>query len=142
MTSRRRWFARAGNRIAVWWYRRLDGRLSGGTGSRVLMITTPGRRTGIARSTCVAYVETPAGPVVWATGAGSSDDPDGFQNLRRAETAQVQVRARHFDVRPRELHGEAREAVWHETILAAAPEVARYAQKAGRTIPVAVLEPV
>ena len=32
--------------------------------------------------------------------------------------------------------------MWHDTILAQAPTVSRYAKKAGRTIPVAVLEPV
>ena len=31
--------------------------------------------------------------------------------------------------------------MWREVILAQAPEVSRYAQKAGRAIPVAVLEP-
>jgi hypothetical protein len=32
--------------------------------------------------------------------------------------------------------------MWRQVILAAAPEVAKYARKAGRTIPVAVLEPM
>jgi hypothetical protein len=31
--------------------------------------------------------------------------------------------------------------MWHNTILAEAPELAKYEQKAGRTIPVVVLEP-
>ena len=31
--------------------------------------------------------------------------------------------------------------MWRETILAEAPEVSKYEQRAGRTIPVAVLEP-
>ncbi len=45
-------------------------------------------------------------------------------------------------MRPHELHGEERDTLWRDAILAQAPEVSRYAQKAGRTIPVAVLEPV
>jgi hypothetical protein len=32
--------------------------------------------------------------------------------------------------------------VWRDVVLAQAPEVEKYARKAGRTIPVAVLEPV
>ena len=134
---------RLGNHIGVWMYRRLDGRLSSGSKDvLVLMITTPGRRTGIPRSTCVRYLETPAGYVVWGTGSGSPRDPDWFQNLRAAPTAEVQVRERTFTARPRELHGEERDAVWRDTILAQAPAVDRYARKAGRRIPVAVLEPV
>ena len=142
MTSLQRRWLRMGNRIGVWMYRRLDGRLSSGSKDvHVLMITTPGRRTGIARSTCVRYLETPTGLVVWGTGSGSRRDPDWFKNLRRSPTSQVQIRDRELVVRPRELHGEAREAMWRDTILADAPEVAKYERKAGRTIPVAVLEP-
>jgi deazaflavin-dependent oxidoreductase (nitroreductase family) len=87
------------------------------------------------------YLETPVGLVVWGTGSGSRRDPDWFENLRRATTARVQVRERQFAARPRELHGGERDAMWREVILAQAPEVSRYAQKAGRAIPVAVLEP-
>ena len=142
MTSVKRRWTRVGNHIGVWMYRRLNGRLSSGSKNvHVLMITTPGRRTGIPRSTCVRYLESPAGLVVWGTGSGSRRDPDWMQNLRQAATAQVKVREREFAVKPRELQAEARDAMWRNTILAEAPEVAKYEQKAGRTIPVAVLEP-
>ena len=142
MTSRKRRWTRVGNRIGVWMYRRLDGRFSSGSKNvHVLMITSPGRRTGIPRSTCVRYLETPAGLVVWGTGSGSRHDPDWMQNLRHAPTARVQVLAREFAVKPRELLGAARDDMWRNTILVEAPEVAKYERKAGRTIPVAVLEP-
>lgn len=84
-----------------------------------------------------------AGLVVWGTGSGSRREPDWIQNRREAQPAQVQVRGRMFAVRPHELlHGEERDTQWRDAILARAPEVSRYAQKTGRTIPVAVLEPV
>ena len=140
ISLKRRW-TRVGNRIGTWMYRRLDGRLSSGSKNvHVLMITTPGRRTGTPRSTCVRYLETPSGLVVWGTGSGSRRDPDWIRNLRQASTAQVKVREREFVVRPRELQGAARDDMWRKTILAEAPEVAKYEQRAGRTIPVAVLE--
>src|SRR5215218_10327255 len=124
---------RIGNRIGVWMYRTLDGRLASGSKDvHVLMLTTPGRRTGIPRSTCVRYLETPAGLVVWGTGSGSRREPDWMHNLRQAATAQVKVREREFAVKPRELHGDARDVMWRSTILAKAPEVAKYEKKAGR----------
>jgi len=132
--------ARTGNRIAVWLYRRTDGRLLGV--GKVLMLTVPGRRSGLPRSTCMRYLETPEGLVVWGTASGSPRDPDWFRNLRAAEVAEVQVGRETRRVRPRELLGEEREAVWNDTVLARAPEVTTYARKAGRTIPVAVLESV
>ena len=139
----RRRLTRAGNRIAVGLYRKLDGRLSSGRkDANVLLITVPGRRTGLPRSTCVRFLSTPDGPVVWGTGSGSKRDPDWFQNLRGADAADVQIGSDRLRVRPRELSGAARDTMWTDTILASAPEVARYARKAGRTIPVAVLHPL
>ncbi len=143
MTPLKRRWTRFGNRIAVSMYRRLDGRLSSGSKKvHVLMITTPGRRTGVPRSTCVRYLETSSGFLVWGTGSGSRRDPDWFQNLRKVPTATVQVMDRELEMRPRELLGAERDATWSDVILAEAPEVIRYERKAGRTIPVAILEPV
>jgi deazaflavin-dependent oxidoreductase (nitroreductase family) len=131
---------RMGNRIGVWMYRTLDGRLASGSKKvHVLMITTPGRRTGLPRSTCVRYLETPEGFVVWGTGSGSPRDPDWFQNLRAAGVVDVQVKARRLTARPRELLGDERDRTWNEVVLTQAPEVAKYARRAGRTIPVAIL---
>ncbi len=143
MPANQRAFTRSGNRFAVWLYRTLNGRLS--SGSRrvtVLMITTPGRRTGIARSTCVRYLDVPGGFVVWGTGSGSRRDPDWFENLRAVPTAQVQVMSRHLEAAREELTGVQRDSMWREVILAQAPEVQKFADKAGRVIPVAVLRPV
>jgi deazaflavin-dependent oxidoreductase (nitroreductase family) len=142
MTVKRR-MARVGNRFGVWMYRVLDGRLSSGSKDvQVLVITTPGRRTGVPRSTCVRFLNTPEGFVVWGTGAGSARDPDWFRNLRAAKMADVQVRATRLQVRPRELVGGERDKMWNDVVLAQAPEVAKYARRAGRTIPGAVLEPL
>lgn len=134
---------RIGNRIGVWLYRRLDGHLASGRKDvHVLVITVPGRRTGLPRSTCIRFLQTPEGPVVWGTGSGSRRDPDWFENLRAAEVADVQVRGDRMRVRPYELVGSAHDVMWRDTILAQAPEVARYARKAGRSVPVAILRPL
>lgn len=132
---------RTGNRIGVWLYRRLDGRWAAGRkGVHVLLVTTPGRRTGTPRSTCVRFLHSDGGLVVWGTGSGAPRDPDWFQNLRAADLADVQVGADRFRARPQELVGAERDTMWNDTVLAQAPEVAKYARKAGRTIPVAVLQ--
>src|SRR4029450_2238630 len=127
---------RIGNRIGVWMYRTLNGRLSSGSKRvHVLLITSPGRRTGIPRSTCVRYLDSAAGYVVWGSGSGSRSAPDWFRNLRAATEAEVQIRSGHLRVRPRELVGDQRDAAWNDTVLAQAPEVAKYARGSGRTIP-------
>lgn len=142
MSTLRRRFTRMGNRMGVWLYRTFDGRLSGGSRQvRVLMITTPGRHTGIPRSTCVRYLEVDEGYLVWGTASGSRQDPDWFRNLRQATVARIQVGPASRSARVRELHGDERDAVWRDVVLRRAPGVARYARRARRTIPVAVLRP-
>jgi deazaflavin-dependent oxidoreductase (nitroreductase family) len=139
----KRTMTRVGNRIGVWMYRKLDGRLSSGRKSvHVLLITTPGRRTGLPRSTCVRYLDHDGAYVVWGTASGAPRDPDWFRNLRAADVAEVQVMSERLQVRPHELLRADRAAMWTDVILAQAPGVAKYARRAGRTIPVAVLEPL
>jgi len=135
---RRRLLSRS-NRLGVWAYRRTSGRAGGGAG-KALVLTVPGRRSGQPRSTCMAYLDTADGRLVWGTASGAPQDPDWFRNLRVARTAEIEVGARRTTVAPRELVGAERDAAW-ETILAQRPGVARYARKAGRPIPVALLAP-
>jgi deazaflavin-dependent oxidoreductase (nitroreductase family) len=123
-------------------YRAFDGRLASyNKRAKVLMITTPGRRTGVMHSTCVRYLDTGEGFLVWGTGSGAPRDPDWFRNLRKAQLADVQVGAKTLRVRPRELVAEERDKAWNDIVLAQAPEVEKYAERAGRTIPVALLAP-
>jgi deazaflavin-dependent oxidoreductase (nitroreductase family) len=130
---------RVGNRIGVWMYRAFDGRLASyNKGAKVLMITTPGRRTGVLHSTCVRYLDVPEGFLVWGTASGAPRDPDWFRNLRKAELADVQMGSQTLRVMPRELVAEERDKAWNDIVLAQAPEVEKYAQRAGRTIPVAL----
>jgi deazaflavin-dependent oxidoreductase (nitroreductase family) len=133
--------ARIGNRIGVWLYRKFGGRLSAGrAGVNVLLLTVAGRRTGIPRSTCVRFLASDDGLIVWGTGSGSAREPDWFRNLRAAGVAQVQLGRDTFAVHPNVLVGPELSTTWTDVVLAQAPEVARYARKAGRTIPVALLQ--
>ena len=143
MTTFKHRLVRIGNRIGVWMYRASDGRLASSNKSvKVLMITTPGRRTGVLHSTCVRYLDTGEGFLVWGTASGAPRDPDWFRNLRKVKLADVQVGANTLRVRPRELVAEERDKAWNDVVLAQAPEVEKYAKRAGRTIPVALLAPV
>src|SRR5215212_3360502 len=109
MSRFKHWRKHTGGQIGVWLYKALNGRMSSGSKKvHVLMITTPGRRTGVPRSTCVRYIEQPDGYIVWGTGSGSKADPDWFRNLRKADVADMQIMAAHLKARPRELVGAER----------------------------------
>jgi hypothetical protein len=76
ITTLKRSWTRVGNHIGVWMYRTLDGRLSSGRKNvHVVMVTTPDRRTGIPRSTCVRYLETSAGPSSGALAPAHGETP-------------------------------------------------------------------
>jgi deazaflavin-dependent oxidoreductase (nitroreductase family) len=140
-TSRHRMVA-WGNRIGVGLHHVAHGRLDGFGDQTVLMITSPGRRTGRPRSTMVRYLQHDGGYLVWGTGGGAPSDPDWFRNLRHTSRARIEIGRDAQDVDVEELAGPERDRVWRDVVLAQAPGVARYERKAGRTIPVAVLRPV
>jgi deazaflavin-dependent oxidoreductase (nitroreductase family) len=129
-------------RIGVWMYRRLDGRAMGGSADApVVLLTSPGRRTGRPHSACVRAIRSDGAYLVWGTASGHPSDPDWFRNLRRSGRATVQDGARVLDVEAVELTGAERDSVWRDVVLATLPGVQKYAVKAGRTIPVARLTP-
>ena len=131
-----------GNAVGLWMHRAFKGRLDGGGKvGGVLMVTSPGRRTGLPRSTMVRFLEDGDGYLVWGTGSGSTTEPDWFRNLRRARAVTVEVGTRSQRVRPEVLVGEDRDRVWRDVIVAQIPGVEKYAMKSGRTIPVARLHP-
>ena len=131
-----------GNAVGLWMHRAFKGRLDGGGKvGGVLMVTSPGRRTGLPRSTMVRFLEDGDGYLVWGTGSGSTTEPDWFRNLRRAREVTVEVGTRSQRVRPEVLVGEDRDRVWRDVIVAQIPGVEKYAMKSGRTIPVARLQP-
>ena len=136
-------FRRAGARIGAWGYRVTNGRaMTSVKNPRVLVLTTPGRHSGEPRSTCVAFLESDGGYVVWGTASGARRDPHWFRNLRAAGRTEVQVLSRRFSAIAQEYVGAERDAVWRDLITVRVPGVSRYAVKAGRTIPVAILRPV
>jgi deazaflavin-dependent oxidoreductase (nitroreductase family) len=142
MSTPRHRLVAVGNRIGVRLHGLAKGRLDGFGGQTVLMITSPGRRTGVPRSTMVRYLDHDGGYLVWGTASGAPRDPDWFRNLRASPGARIEIGTRATEVTVRELTGEERDRVWHDVVLARAPGVARYAAKAGRVIPVAELRPV
>lgn len=142
MTTLKHQVLHTGNAIGVWIHHASKGRLdSGSKDAHVLMITTPGRRTGLPRSTMVRFLEHDGGYLVWGTGSGSPTEPDWFRNLRRARHAEVEIGTTREAVTARVLQGTERDRIWQDVIVAQVPGVVKYEARSGRTIPVAHLTP-
>lgn len=134
---------RALNRLAVALYRRSGGRIGGSAkGLPVLLVTVPGRRTGTPHTVPIAYIEHDGAYIVTGSAGGGKDEPQWFRNLRVSRCVQIETRDDGpYDADVTVLDTAERDRLWHDVVLDSAPFFAKYQEKAGRLIPVAVLTP-
>lgn len=109
-------------------------------GVRVLVLATTGRRTGIARRTCLIYGTAGEDFVVVASKGGADEDPAWFKNLRADPNVGVQVGDRRFTARARVASPAERDRLWFR-MAGIFPLYDEYAQKTDREIPIVLLTP-
>jgi deazaflavin-dependent oxidoreductase (nitroreductase family) len=109
-------------------------------GQPVASLTTTGRRSGLPRSTVVAYFEDGDDLIVAAANLGNEHDPDWSRNLEAHPRATVVAAGRRLEVRARRAQGEDARLLW-EGWLQRQPAAERFARIAGRPIPVFRLTP-
>ena len=108
-------------------------------GSKILLLTTTGRKTGQPRTTPLIYENADDKYVIVASKGGAPEHPGWYENLVKEPQVELQVKDEVFPARARTAHGEERERLWK---LAAQqwPDYDEYQKKTDREIPVVVLE--
>jgi deazaflavin-dependent oxidoreductase (nitroreductase family) len=106
-----------------------------------LMLTVPGRKSGIPRSTPLLCVPHEDGWLVGGSNWGAPKPPVWVGNLDAADRATVTFRGRPTVVTPRRVEGAERAAYW-QVMLETWPNYAKYAERTDREIPVFLLRPV
>jgi deazaflavin-dependent oxidoreductase (nitroreductase family) len=108
-------------------------------GSKILLLTTKGRKTGEPRTTPLIYEQDGDAYVIVASKGGAPEHPGWYRNLAAEPQVELQVKDEVFPARARTATGEERERLWQ---LAARqwPDYDAYQQKTDREIPVVVLE--
>lgn len=106
-----------------------------------LLLTTIGRRTGLARRTPLIYGRDGGRYVVVASAGGQPTHPAWYLNLSADPRVRVQVRGERFDGRARTATPPERERLW-PVMTAVWPDYDEYQAKADREIPVVIIEPV
>jgi deazaflavin-dependent oxidoreductase (nitroreductase family) len=109
-------------------------------GRPLLLLTARGARSGLERTTPLAYLPDGDRYVIFATKGGSPTHPSWYHNVAANPDVTVEVGDRRFPAKARvttdpergELYGRQAE-VW--------PAFAGYLTRTSRTIPVIVLEP-
>ncbi|WP_283608308.1 nitroreductase/quinone reductase family protein [Mycolicibacterium poriferae] len=126
---------RALNATVVEEFRANGGRVTGMfVDSALLLLTTTGARTGQPRLTPLAYHRVDGKLFVVGSNGGSSRDPGWVRNLRVNPLAQVDFGDGPTPTGARELGSAERDAVFTR-VIEQAPQFAKYAGNAHRTVP-------
>ena len=108
-------------------------------GSKILLLTTTGRRTGEPSTVPLIYENDGDAYVIVASKGGADAHPGWYRNLAKEPRVEVQVLDEVFAATARTATGEERERLWR---LAARqwPDYDVYRTRTDREIPVVVLE--
>lgn len=107
----------------------------------VLLLTTTGRRSGKQFVLPLLYGEADGSYIVVASNGGAPKHPAWYRNLSVTPEVGVQVLAKRFRAKARTATGTERESLLKKMVVLH-PRYIEYQQKAGREIPVVVLDPV
>lgn len=129
-------FWRIHPRLYLWSKGRIGGKLMG---LPVLLLTTKGRKSGLARTSALMYLPRERDFVVIASFLGEPRHPYWWLNLESDPRASVQVGPERYEVRAREAVGDEREELWR-AITTITPDYDEYQKRTTRRIPVVVLE--
>lgn len=108
-------------------------------GSKILLLTTKGRKTGQATTTPLIYENAGDAYVIVASKGGAPAHPGWYRNLAKDPSVEVQVKDDVFPARARTAEGDERERLW-ELVTQQWPDYDAYQTKTDREIPVVVLE--
>ena len=107
-------------------------------GSKILLLTTTGRKSGKETTTPLIFAMDGDNPVIVASKGGAPEHPGWYKNLVANPAAEVQIKGDVFPVRARDAEGEERERLW-KLMNVEWPHYEEYQQKTDREIPVVVL---
>ena len=118
------------------------GEISSGpmAGTRLLVLTTTGAKTGERRRALLFFSKDGADYVIAGTASGSTRDPAWLRNLAAHPAPSVEVDGRQFEASATITEGAERDRLWQQH-LEAQPQLAAHAEQAGRTIPMVRLTP-
>ncbi|MEU4722635.1 nitroreductase family deazaflavin-dependent oxidoreductase [Nonomuraea dietziae] len=123
-------------------FRANGGRVGGYfEGSKLLLLTTTGAKSGNRVTTPVMYLPDGDRMVIIASNAGADNHPAWYHNLLANPDATVEVGTESFEAKPEQIEGEERDRLY-AAMAAVAPTFAEYEAKTSRRIPVVALNRV
>jgi len=118
-----------------------DSALGGSKGLiPTLLLTTKGRKSGKPHLTPLIYSKQGAGFAVIASKGGAPAHPAWYLNLQTEPEVEIQVGPQHYKARARTAGPEERKRIWGDMVKLY-PPYDDYQARAGREIPVVIIEP-
>ena len=111
----------------------------GGDVVPTLLLVSKGRKSGKLQTLPLIYGEADSGYVIVGSKGGAPSDPAWLLNVRADPLVAVQVSAERFEAVARVAAADERERLWR-VMTRIYPDYDIYAERAGREIPVVVLE--
>jgi proline iminopeptidase len=121
-------------------YRASDGAEGGSMGgnSRVLLLTTRGRKSGREHTVPLTFFDANGTPVIVASNGGLESHPQWFLNLKENPNVRLKVFADEYDAIAAEADSETRAALWPQ-VTAVYPGYQKYQDGIQRQIPLVLL---
>ena len=130
------------NRKVIAEFRENDGAVTGPfAGSPLILLTTTGAKSGIARTTPLVHTRDGDHVVIIASKGGAPRHPDWFRNITANPLVEVELPGERFRAHARIAEGDERDRLYR-TQAELMPNFAEYARKTDRVIQVVVLERV
>jgi deazaflavin-dependent oxidoreductase (nitroreductase family) len=126
------------NRQVIEEFRANGGQVAAFAGTRLLLLTHTGARTGHTYTSPMAYLPDRERLVVFATNGGRPSNPGWYHNLVAHPQARAEVGTESFPVVATLLDGDERERMWAAQV-ADAPLFADLRATTPRSIPVVAL---
>ena len=125
------------NQTVIETFRANSGKVAGP--NRLLLLTTTGRKSGLPRTTPVAYSTDGDRLVIAASKGGAPTNPDWYFNLLANPVVTVELGAERFQARASIAEEQERERLYtqHAVLM---PGFAEYPRKTTRQIPIVLLE--
>lgn len=109
-------------------------------GLPTLLLTTQGRKSGKLRRTALIYGQDRKNYLLVASNGGDANHPAWYLNLSTNPDVELQVGTEKFKARARTANAEEKPRLW-KIMSKIFPTYDRYQARAGREIPLVILEP-
>ena len=130
------------NQTVIDEFRANDGNVSGGfEGWPLLLLTTTGAKSGLARTSPVVFSVDDGRRVVIASKGGAPHHPHWYLNLVANPEVTVEVPGETYKARAVVAEGAERDRLYQQQA-DLMPNFSEYAEKTTREIPVVILEPI